>query len=154
MTLMAILSRFCGFVKKSVIFWLTHCSLIIAEAILIAYSPSQFRLAQVIVLAISSFLYILIILSYVDPYELVEEKEVRVSVTQVDDSNQHLTVKLGVITNYDRQYKVGDVDSCVVMLDDEAEEHRVVESNVRVVHPSRGFVTEFVHGVYKKVRFK
>jgi hypothetical protein len=105
--------------------------------------------SQIVVLAISSFLYILIIFSYVNPIQVVIDKQIRV---RAKEPRTH-DYRPGVIVSYIPNTNASDIDECKVRFDDDdSQESRVIsERHIRILKPVRGHVTHMLHYIYKKL---
>lgn len=89
-------------------------------------------------------MYILLILSYVDPMTIIHEKEIRIESRKVE-------FRHGTIKEYRPNANDLDIDECLIQYDDEMEPVLEKESNFRLTGTSRGFVTLLLHSIYKKV---
>ena len=92
-------------------------------------------------------MYIILILSYVDPIQIIHQKEIRIE-------SRKTQFRIGTIKEYLPNANEFNIDECLVLYDDDAEMKIEPEDNIRFVGTSRGFVTLLLHGIYKKVRIE
>ena len=91
-------------------------------------------------------MYITLILSYVDPVGIVDQKVIRIE-------SQSGEPRVGTLKEYIPDAFGDNIDLCEVQYDHDPKLNTttVNENNIRFVGTSRGFVTLLLHGVYKKV---